>query len=61
MAKPAKKPATYVAKGVTALGRSKTYKRCAHGDGWEHRRRCAWASGSPFGQPPLRLVQMVAA
>lgn len=29
MAKPAKKPATYVAKSVTALGRSATYKRCA--------------------------------
>ena len=29
MAKPAKKPATFVAKGVTALGRSQTYKRSA--------------------------------
>jgi hypothetical protein len=29
MAKPAKKPATFVAKGITALGRSQTYKRCA--------------------------------
>ena len=29
MAKPAKKPATFVAKAVTALGRSQTYKRCA--------------------------------
>jgi hypothetical protein len=27
MAKPAKQPATFVAQGVTAAGRSKTYKR----------------------------------
>jgi hypothetical protein len=30
MAKPAKKPATFVAKGITKAGRSQTYKRCAH-------------------------------
>jgi hypothetical protein len=51
MAKPAKKPATYVAQGITALGRSKTYKRRGEASPGLLR-RAGSAGGADAGQPP---------
>lgn len=60
MAKPAKKPATYVAQGITALGRSKTYKRRGEGHWFFSMARLQAAKGADARRPPCNAEQVAA-